>query len=89
MSAGRAEELAGEARRMEEAVRAARAKKKDAEGTVKRLHARGKQLQVMPLFGGGFGGFDGLVVLVVLVVWWYWWFGGFGGFGRLVVLVGG
>lgn len=46
MSAGRAEELAAEARRAEEAVKAARAKKKEADGTVKRLHARGKQLQV-------------------------------------------
>lgn len=46
VSAGRTEELAGEARRAEEAVRAARLKKKDADGDVKRLHARGKQLQV-------------------------------------------
>ena len=52
VSAGRAEELAGEARRAEDAVRAARAKKKDAEGNVKRLHNRGKQLQVGSVWFG-------------------------------------
>lgn len=46
VSAARAEELAGEARRAEEGVRAARGRKREAEADVKRLHHRGKQLEV-------------------------------------------
>lgn len=46
VSAARAEELAVEARRAEDAVKAARLKKKDAEECLKKLHSRSKQLQV-------------------------------------------
>ncbi|CAM9576403.1 unnamed protein product [Ectocarpus sp. 12 AP-2014] len=47
VSAARAEELAVEARRAEDAVKAARLKKKDAEECLKKLHARSKQLQTL------------------------------------------
>lgn len=46
VSAAQAEQLVGFARGAEDAVRAARLKKKDAEANVKRLHARTKELQV-------------------------------------------
>lgn len=46
MSAAQADKLADEARQAEQAVRDARLSKKEAEGNVKRLRSREKQLQV-------------------------------------------